>query len=235
VPADFHAANGDRFRVPFMHGKNLLSASRRDDARFVAINLPFAGGRYSMVVLTTRDAPADLASFVDHLSWLDGGQFKRTIDILDLPRFSATSKTELLPLLVGLGLNPFTASSGLSVVTPSLGEVVQKVKLNIVERGAEVVALTEGFHATGSLTAVSPAEVIIDKPFAFSVVDRQSGLIIAAGFVSRIDGEKLAADAPAISARAPPPPQPTQEMRQRAIEQRRALENAVDRARKVQP
>jgi len=235
APADFHAANGDRFRVPFMHSGDLFSSSCREDARFVAVDLPFFGDRYSMVVLTTKDAPADLASFADHLAWLDGEQFRPTAVIIDLPRFGASSKTNLLPLLVGLGLDPTEASVGLSAITPPLGAVVQKVKLNIFEYGAEVVALTEGFSPRGSLRAVNPAEVIVDKPFAFSLRDRESGLMIAAGFVSRVGGDKLEADVPAISAQSPPPPQPTAEMKRRRIEQRRALEGAPDQGRKVQP
>ena len=72
APADFHAANGDRLRVPFMHSGDLFSSSRREDARFVAVDLPFSGYRYSLVVLTTKDAPADLASFNDHLAGSTG-------------------------------------------------------------------------------------------------------------------------------------------------------------------
>ena len=93
----------------------------------------------------------------------------------------------------------------------------------------------EGFSPRGSLRAVNPAKVIVDKPFAFSLRDRESGLMIAAGFVSRVGGEKLEADVPAISAQSPPPPQPTAEMRRRQIEQRRALEAAPDQGRKGQP
>ena len=74
-PADFYEADGARVRAPFMHISPLPAASR-EDSRFVAVDLSFSDGRYAIVLLTTRDEPAGLESFADHLAWLDGREFQ---------------------------------------------------------------------------------------------------------------------------------------------------------------
>ncbi len=200
--ADFHTADGGRVRAPFMHSSPLQAASR-EDARFVALDMSFADARYAMVVLTTKDEPADLASFVDHLAWLDGRQFQTgRPTVVDLPRFEANSQQDLLKSLLGLGLDPSQASSGLTAARAPLGEVDQTVKLKVDEEGAEVAAVTEGFVARAGIAFKDVSEVIVDKPFAFALRDRQTGLIIAEGFVSRVDGEKLAKNDPIKSARS---------------------------------
>ena len=201
-PADFHAADGARVRAPFMHSKPLPAASR-EDARFVAADLSFSDGRYAMVVLTTRDEPAGLASFADHLAWLDGRGFEteRAV-VVDLPRFEASSTQKMLGALLGLGLNPAEAAMGLTTTPVPLAQVDQTVKLVVDEEGAEVAALTDGFEAQSGLVSRGVLEVIVDKPFAFALRDKRTGLVIAEGFVSSVDGKRLSGTDPTDSARS---------------------------------
>ena len=202
APADFHVDDGGRVRAPFMHSPPLLSASR-EDARFIAVDMPFAGARYAMVVLTTKDEPASLAAFADHLAWLDGEQFDaRRFIVVDLPRFKATSQQDLLTALVGLGLDISQASSGLTAKPARLSEVDQTIKLEVDEKGVEVAVVTEAFEVTSGLVVSDVSEVVVDKPFAFALRDKQTGLVIASGFVSRVDGERLAEATPTKSARS---------------------------------
>ncbi len=202
APADFHVDDGGRVRAPFMHSPPLLSASR-EDARFIAVDMPFAGARYAMVVLTTKDEPASLAGFADHLAWLDGEQFDaRRFIVVDLPRFKATSQQDLLKALVGLGLDISQASSGLTAKPARLSEVDQTIKLDVDEKGAEVAVVTEAFEVVSGLVVSDVSEVVVDKPFAFALRDEQTGLVIASGFVSRVDGERLAEATSTKSARS---------------------------------
>ncbi len=218
-PADFHTADGGRVRAPFMHSRVLLSASR-EDIRFVAVDMPFADARYAMVVLTTKDEPANLAAFADHFAWLDGQQFQTgRATVVDLPRFKASSQQHLLEALLGLGLDASQASSGLTTAPAPLAEVGQTVKLDVDEEGAEAAALTDGFEVQGGVVFRDVSEVIVDKPFAFALRDRQTGLVIAAGFVSRVDGEKLAKDVPTMSARSQLVMDQNEEQRARAAAQ----------------
>ncbi len=149
-PADFHTMDGGRVRTPFMHS-GALPVAQREEGRFVAVDMPFAGGRYSMVVMTTKDAPTGLASFADHLEWLDGRGF-------------------------------------------------HTVKLDVDEEGATVVAVTDGYEAQGGVAYSDVSEVMVDKPFAFALRDGQTGSMVAAGFVSQVDGERLAVQVPSMPA-----------------------------------
>ena len=201
-PADFHAADGARMRVPFMHSSPLPAASR-EDAGFVAVDLSFSDGRYAMVVLTTRDEPAPLGSFADHLAWLDGRGFQteRAV-VVDLPKFEASSTQKMLGALLDLGLDPAEAAMGLTTTPVPLAQVDQTVKLVVDEEGAEVAALTDGFEAQSGLVSRGALEVIVDKPFAFALRDKRTGLVIAEGFVSSVDGRRLSGTDPIASARS---------------------------------
>ena len=201
-PADFYEADGAKVRAPFMHS-SLLPEASREDARFVAVDLSFSDGRYAMVVLTTRDEPAGLASFADHLAWLDGRGFQTARPVVvDLPRFEASSTQHLLGALLGLGLDPAEVATGLTTTPVPLAQVDQTVKLVVNEEGAEMAALTDGFEAQSGLVSRGVLELIVDKPFAFALRDKRTGLVVAEGFVSSIDGKRLTGTDPIESARS---------------------------------
>src|SRR5207248_1773538 len=60
-PEQFHGMDGAATVVPMMHMTNQMRV-RRDD-RFVAVDLPYATDRFSVVVLTTADRPAGITAF----------------------------------------------------------------------------------------------------------------------------------------------------------------------------
>ena len=122
--------------------------------------------------------------------------------MVDLPRFEASSQRHLLEALRGLGLDPSQASSGLTTMPAPLAQVDQTVKPVVDEEGAEVAALTDGFEAQSGMVSRGVLEVIVDKPFAFALRDKRTGLIIAEGFVSSVDGKKLSRTDPTESARS---------------------------------
>jgi hypothetical protein len=49
---------------------------RHGERSFVAVDLPFAGERISLVVVTTIDKPAAVKSFAPVAAWLTGASFK---------------------------------------------------------------------------------------------------------------------------------------------------------------
>ncbi len=202
APADFRKADGQRIRAKFMHSYPRAFELREDDG-FVAVDLPFQGARFSMVVLTTKDRPAAADAFRDHLAWLTGLGFAPGGPrmVLDLPRFSVQSDDDLLPALAALGLDLAAPFSGFSDLSFELTTVKQIVDFRLDEQGAEVAAITRsGFEVSSKLTLSADSEVLIDKPFAFALRDEQTGLIVAAGYIAKVPGEQVAAEIPVLSA-----------------------------------
>jgi serine protease inhibitor len=79
--------------------------SFRQEHNFIAVDLPFTDHRFSLVVVTTEDRPAHATEFAEVTNWLTGAGFADHSGDLALPRFSASAREELMPMLDALGLD----------------------------------------------------------------------------------------------------------------------------------
>jgi len=187
------------------NSSRLGSFRSREDDRFIAVALPFRQGRFSMVVLTTKDKPLDVQQFESHLPWLTGQDFApRDHVILDLPRFRTESREDLMSILTSLGLEPAGPFPNFSQNKLKINQIKQIVDICFYEEGAEIAAVTVGgFELQAGIRSANVAEIVVDKPFAFALRDDRTGLIIAAGFISALEGAAVAANDPPLSARSP--------------------------------
>ena len=181
----FHGV-GVSAEVPMMR-QTARHAFRQDD-RFVAVDLPYRTGRYSFVVLTTKDKPAPAAEFAPVASWLDGRGFRSGNVRLELPRFTATDNAGLLPILAGMGLREGLASptafSGLAQAPLTISGIQQRTFLKVDEEGTEAAAVTGVMMAT-RMAEIGEVPVIVDKPFLFVLRDKESGLMIMSGYIGK--------------------------------------------------
>jgi serpin B len=184
APAAFHTSDGRSIDVPMMHspGGDLLF---RQDDHFVAVDLPYATTGFSLVVLTSKEAPASLKDFAPVADWLTGGDFTATKGELALPRFSLTGGADLLPVLDNLGLRRARLSRfAFSLLSPAgqvITEVLQKTVIKVDEEGTEAAATTA---VTGEREFVTDfVKMTVDKPFMFALRDEKSGLVLLEGYV----------------------------------------------------
>ena len=101
---------------------------------------------------------------------------------LALPKFELEWDAELNDALAALGMGPaFEASADFSPMSPTdpwLETVVQKTYLRVDEAGTEAAAATGGV-----MVESAPPALRIDRPFAFTVSDRETGAILFLGSV----------------------------------------------------
>ena len=180
--APFQSADGKSGEVAMMR---LPKASRayRIEQNFIGVDLPFSNERFSLVVVTTMDKPAPAGDFAAAKKWLSGAGFTERKGDLALPRFKTSERSDLLPTLDALGLdkgrNSPTALARFGQGT-RLTRVVQRAMIEVDEEGAEAAAATAVF----GLRAVDDSlHMVVDKPFIFALRDRQTGLILVAGYV----------------------------------------------------
>ena len=179
--ADFFAARGGRGRARMMRQQAKFMAFEAPG--FVGVDLPFANPRYAMTIVTTTDRPSPLADFADVGGWLCGAGFSRRLVTLSLPRFRVDTKDSLMPALAD-DLKP-----GLASPTPfagfdpgfTIGGIYQRTLVEVDEEGAKAAAVTS--IERGGIAMAPPLVVEIDKPFLFALRDRDSGLILVAGYV----------------------------------------------------
>jgi serine protease inhibitor len=185
-PAPFTSLDGKATEVAMMH----LPEGRyafRTDGDHVGIELPFSGDRFSLVVVTTKDKPGKLAEFEKVAGWLAGEGFADRTGDLALPRMSLAGNEELLPALDAMGLakarHSPTAFGGFAPGA-NLARIVQRAALELNEEGAEAAAAT-AVVTTRGFPDETKVHMTVDKPFIYALRDRQSGLVVIAGYVGR--------------------------------------------------
>lgn len=202
-PAPFRRVTGGEVEVPMM--RHLAGRFRfRADARFIAVDLPYASAGFSLTVVTSRDKPLPASGFDKAADWLTGQAFREAPGEVALPRFSLSGGGELLEALDALGLKSARLSpkalSGLSAASQIITQVTQRAVIAVDEEGTEAAAAT----AIGTTRSMPEGfqKIIVDKPFLFALRDAASGLILIAGYV----GNPLAKARTAASDTPPPRP-----------------------------
>jgi serpin B len=180
--APFHLVGGGTVEVPLMHAGNRRFQFRQD-ARFVAVDLPYASAGYSLVVVTTKSNPAPAKDFVQLRDWLAGVGFKETPGEVELPRFGATTNIDLLPTLVAMGFRPPATLPGFAPGRLRLAKAQQRVELKVDEEGTEASAATAVVAERGMIEQ-DFVKLVADKPFVFALRDATTGLIVVAGYVA---------------------------------------------------
>lgn len=192
LPAPFHNAAGTVSDVPMMHAR--MATPFRSDGRFAAIDLRYKSDRFSLVLVTTRDGPANFAEFAGVLDWLSGNAFEPADVGLQMPRFTLRQSFDVLPALDAAGLaaarRAHDAFSPMAVDPVDISAVLQKIYLGINEQGTEAAAVTSVMVRAATVAPRLKSETLaIDRPFLFALRDRMTGLILLSGYLGRIPAE----------------------------------------------
>lgn len=181
----FTLANGSTVSVPTLHHVHERGYGEGDGYR--AAELPYDGGKLSMVVVV----PDDLAAFEASLDAQRIGAIVDSISThmldLTLPKFEFDAPLALKEVLVELGMvDAFTDGaadfSGIDGTRDLLiTDVLHKGFVAIDENGTEAAAATA--VVIGPTSAPQPATLVVDRPFVFFIRDRPTGAIL---FVGRV-------------------------------------------------
>lgn len=182
----FALAGGDEVGVPTMHRIDAEAETSFGDG-FQMLRLPYGDDeRFGMEVLLPDEDVAldDLLDDLDAEVWrnaVDGLQTATFAEIA-LPRFELEWDASLEEVLQSLGM--VSAFSGgdftpMSPADPFLDTVVQKTFIQVDEKGTEAAAVTGGVMADSA----GPPPFRVDRPFAFTVSDRETGAVLFLGSV----------------------------------------------------
>jgi serpin B len=182
--APFYVSDVRTVRVPMMKQTGSYRYLRARDFR--AIELPYAGGELSMIVMVP-EAKLGLAEFEKALNlanvtdWL--GKMKKYDVEVYLPRFQMTYDCELRERLSRMGMvRAFSLDADFSGMTGMrnfhLSAIMHKAFVNVNEEGTEAAAVTAAF-IDRSLPDLPIFRA--DRPFAFMVRDTRTGCILFMG------------------------------------------------------
>jgi serine protease inhibitor len=195
TPFDQSATRPEPFRgagtVPTMHLNGAsFGYAERDGYRM--LRLPYGKhGRYAMEVML----PDDGQTLPGVLRKLDAGEWRAAVAALHttrvgelaLPTFELRWKGELNDALAQLGMpaafGPGADFRPMSPAATALTRVVQKTYVRVDEKGTEAAAVSGGIVASSA--EIGPPLVFrVDRPFAFSISDQQTGAILFLGTVT---------------------------------------------------
>lgn len=192
-PAKFHGPTGPR-DVKMMTRTDDFALAAVPDAKLRALELPYAGGEFAMVVVLP-DAKDGLAAVEKRLTaaalagWLEQLTPQRVA--LKLPRFTIEpgEGLKLSAVLRGLGLresfDPERADfTGMAAKTEQIyiSEAYHKAFIAVDEQGTEAAAATAVVGRGGGMPPNDPPiEFTADHPFLFLIRDTRSGAILFMG------------------------------------------------------
>jgi serpin B len=188
APGTFHLLDGGETRAQLMRLEARVRYSR--GAGYQAVELPYAGGALSMVVIVP-----DRGQFRPFEEGLDGARLRGVTDGLQdaqvnlrLPRFQFRKQAMLKGALGELGMPiAFTEDADFSGMSPRGGdlylqEVVHEAFIAVDEAGTEAAAATAVIVGIVSAPQVN-VNLTVDRPFLFLIRDTETGAPLFLGRV----------------------------------------------------
>ena len=193
----FHPVVGAEKNLPMMAMSKKFVYRKGSD--YQAVRLPYLGNNLAMFVFLPDDgsSPEKLLGSMNGDTWQSFTM--QGFDYLDgkliLPRFKLEFMVELNRSLAALGMET-AFSQGKADFSDMfndphfISEVRQKAFVEVGEEGTEAAAVTE-VGVSSSIGGIEmnlpkPFEMIVDRPFLFTIVDSRSGMILFIGVVNQL-------------------------------------------------
>ena len=188
--AVFHGSKRDS-DVPFMSKKDSYMYAEYYGNQL--IELPYAGGKYSMYILL----PSKNLDLDDVLSYLNESSVKEVIGMMDiqqvslkLPKFKLETEMSLVNTLQHMGVrSAFTSAADLSGISRgplAVSDILHKTVVEVDENGTEAAAVTAVMVALTSARPSQPKVMEVNRPFIYMIADMEAGRVLFSGRVMNI-------------------------------------------------
>ena len=185
--ADFHGVTKNS-KVQMMSRSARMNYAEYYGCQMV--ELPYAGGRYSMIVILPpagMDADAMMQYIGESIYDMAMGMFQPRQVRLKMPKAKIETSLILNQALKNMGVrSAFTPAAdfkGIAAMGPLvLDQVKQKCYIDISEKGTEAAAVTSAqIRLTSARPEAEPVEMTVDRPYLFIITDKTNDNILFAG------------------------------------------------------
>jgi serpin B len=156
-----------------------------------AVELPYAGGTTSMVILMPDPTDSGAASAPLTAEAYDAAiaSLEPTEMVLTMPKFSIAGATlslkdELSALGMADAFTPAADFSGMCTLPLYIQDVLHQAYVKVDDNGTEAAAATVVTLAGGAANPESIPQVTLDHPFTFVIRDIASGTILFTGYLA---------------------------------------------------
>jgi serine protease inhibitor len=188
-PKPFTLDDGTKIQHPAMSQEDIYLYL--DTPEFQSVKLPYRSTRFSMDIFLPKST-SNLAEFQKQLTaknwqvWSE--KFRKREVFVQLPRFKVEYGIDLINTLQNMGMqiafSPAADFRNLSSESVFINEVNHKTFVDVNEQGTEAAAVTSvGISRGLDLPSQDSFKIIIDRPFFFTISDRQTGTIIFMGAI----------------------------------------------------
>ena len=191
-PGDFRLEDGSTVRVDMMHQEDKFATYISDEVQM--IELPYGDSLFSMTVLLPNDPGMPIDRFVEEKmtaanlkTWRSNLTVGSRDVIVQMPKFEMEYEIEYNDILKAMGMElafseweaDFTGIADVSPQNLFISEVKHKTFIRVDEEGTEAAAVT----SVGIGITSMPPSIIVDRPFAFIIHERESGTNLFMGKV----------------------------------------------------
>lgn len=194
----FHNASGTTTEIEMMNsGGNGRPAVICDGA--TVVRLPYGNGTYHF----TAVLPPEGMSLKEYINSITGETLMNWTNLFDteiideikyvditLPKFSTTSRYDLIPILQNLGIkkafSPMADFSKMSPAAIMITKVLQTARIEVDEEGSVASASTTVVTGITDNYMPPPPVLILDRPFLYLISESSTGAILFIGNVSEL-------------------------------------------------
>ena len=185
----FHAQGGKDQEVTFLNSSEERYIKNDKAQGFIK---PYDDGQYAFMVLLPDDESQTIHDFLsemtpeDYWKLLDEPTYESTIAVF--PEFTTDYDTQLGNTLKDMGMTlPFGGGdfSNMCDGQVNVTNVIHKTYIKVDRHGTEAAAVT-AIVAEGAAELDTPKVVKCDRPFAYAVIDLESGLPVFIGSVAEV-------------------------------------------------
>lgn len=189
---DFRQSSGETQKVTFLLSDESRYVSNDSAQGFVKL---YDGDQYAFMTILPNDDSIAINEYVSNMTAEDYWSLWNSMSSQDVisifPEFTSTYRTDMVPFLQKLGMTEaFTGNadfSNMSEVSPFISQVLHQTYIKVDRNGTEAAAVTVVTMEDGCALAEPSPIVKCDRPFAYAIVDMDTGLPVFIGTVNSVE------------------------------------------------